>query len=666
MEGENREVDWESNGLRQRNRQKLAKWMGFLEERSHTRTVLYLLKTGVPICNWLIDYDWKESFFADMSAGLTLAVFMVPTGIAHAGICGVEPVYGLYTSIFPTFLYMIFGNSKYNALGPFAILSVLTHSIIEKVQIGELEKQIMFNTTSYNMTEMVETGKNITLTATIDDFVPLRPIHVATTVMFLSGIFHIFLGVVRADFLSCYLSEQVMSGFVVGGFVHVFFSQIGEVLGIKLPTRDGPGSLFYRVQDLFVRLPETQLPTFLISLASISFLTFSRNVMDPWLSSVFEFPVPYELLLVIVGITATNYADLSNRHAVAVVGNIPTDFPPPALPRFELIPSIFVTTLGITIVTVAIHLTVVKIVENKHHEPINSCHELYSLGIVGVLSSAFPVFPVTSIFARTLVGSPDKNTTQLTVFFSSIALLAVVLYIGPALEYLPKCILASIVLVSLTAAFDKIKELRTLWPLFKTDFFIFVITLLLTVCYELAKGLILSVAIAVLSTVIRNQFSSWHFLHQSEDSEEFREISKSQLSEIESAACVFRFDGPLIFTSVQKFTKSVRKAMKRWEKREEIQTDDSGCKWRTRRDAKKGGRLVIDCSGFPYVDYMGLITLKRTYKELRMNNIHVRLAAPKANLRRMIENTDFLETVPAEHVFPTIKKAYQHLQDVYN
>ncbi|CAD5210686.1 unnamed protein product [Bursaphelenchus okinawaensis] len=252
---------------------------------------------------------------------------------------------------------------------------------------------------------------------------------------------------------------------------------------------------------------------------------------------------------------------------------------------------------------------------------------------------------------------------RLTVFFSSIALLAVVLYIGPALEYLPKCILASIVLVSLTAAFDKIQELRTLWPLFKTDFFVFIITLLLTVCYELAKGLILSVGIAVLTTVIRNQCSSWHFLHRSDD-EEFREIPKRQLNEIDSGgACVFRFDGPLIFTSVQKFTKSVRKAVKKWERREEIQTDDSGFRWRTRlQDTKKGNILmVIDCSGFPYVDYMGLVTLKRVYKELCLNQVEVRLAAPKPNLKRMIENTDFLATVPAAHVFPTIKRAYEHL-----
>ncbi|KAH7723179.1 SULP-3 protein [Aphelenchoides avenae] len=178
------------------------------------------------------------------------------------------------------------------------------------------------------------------------------------------------------------------------------------------------------------------------------------------------------------------------------------------MPRFDLIPSIFVNAFSIAVVAVAIHLTVAKIVENRYHYRISSCRELYSLGFVGLFSSAFPVFPVTSIFARTLIGGADKDTTQMTVCFSSLALLAVILYIGPALEYLPKCILASIVMVSLTASFAKFRELRQLWPLFKIDFMIFVVSLLLTVCYDMAEGLTLTVFFAIFTTVARNQWSS--------------------------------------------------------------------------------------------------------------------------------------------------------------
>ncbi|KAH7723180.1 CRE-SULP-3 protein [Aphelenchoides avenae] len=211
-----------------------------------------------------------------------MAVFSVPTGIAHAGICGVEPVYGLYTAIFPSFLYIIFGNSKYNALGGFAILSLMTRSAIEKVErlmaanrysnyptpFATANDTALLNdafneTTSplWGVSEAIleldlDVGSASTWNSTESAFngieewaedgtsTRIRPIHIATTIMFMSGIFQILMGLCRLDFLSCYFSEQVMSGFVVGGCVHVFFAQIGDVLGIQLPPRSGRGYLY--------------------------------------------------------------------------------------------------------------------------------------------------------------------------------------------------------------------------------------------------------------------------------------------------------------------------------------------------------------------------------------------------------------------------------------
>lgn len=162
---------------------------------------------------------------------------------------------------------MIFGNSKYNALGPFAILSVLTQSAIEKAQLMIDQRSNMTrylnesislsNSTTDSLMDLANSTIQLNNTMMADDWIDgseqVRPIQIATTVMFLSGIFNILLGVFRADFLSCYLSEQVMSGFVVGGYIHVFFSQIGEALGIKLPVRSGAGSLFYvKIKKIFL------------------------------------------------------------------------------------------------------------------------------------------------------------------------------------------------------------------------------------------------------------------------------------------------------------------------------------------------------------------------------------------------------------------------------
>ncbi|KAL6725106.1 hypothetical protein Aduo_019921 [Ancylostoma duodenale] len=117
----------------------------FRDKLLHRRN-LSRIASFVPILTWLPQYDWAHSFFGDLSGGLTMAVFSVPQGIALAGITGVPPVYGLYTAIFPSFLYIFFGTSKHNALGGFAVLSLMTHTAIQKVM---MKTAISYNATSY-------------------------------------------------------------------------------------------------------------------------------------------------------------------------------------------------------------------------------------------------------------------------------------------------------------------------------------------------------------------------------------------------------------------------------------------------------------------------------------------------------------------------------------
>ncbi|KAL3091743.1 hypothetical protein niasHT_024325 [Heterodera trifolii] len=733
-------------------------------KKPHTFQIRQFLHKFVPITQWLPVYRWRDSFFVDLCAGLTAAVFSIPTGIAHAGICGVAPVYGLYSVIFPTFFYMLFGHSRHNALGGFAILSLMTRAAIEKVdrmlvidlslpivnqtwangsgdsmamditmtmaynrtetttmapynraQMGEEQRlindtlAIMNGTwlgedeggmdtqgeeslnTSLIIAELNATFESIGSTSSnplLSDPIQLsvantpidntsvdspsrremrntKPIHIATAILFLSGILQMLMGIFHLDFLSCYFSDQVMSGFVLGGCVHVFFSQIGDLLGIQhlLPKRSGRGYLYHRILDISFNLSNTHIPTTIISLSSIAFLMFTQQILEPWLGTAFQFPIPYELLLVIIGITSTNFADLSTRHSVTVVGNIPTNFPPPSMVRYELFPFVFFDAIGIAVTAVAMHLTVAKIVENRYHYKINSCQELYSLGLSGICSSAFPVFPITSIFARTLIGDADENSTQMTTCFSTLSLLTVILYIGPILEYLPKCILASIVMVSICASFTKFRELRELWPLFKIDFVIFLVSFLLTVCYDIAEGLTFSALFSAFTIVVRDQWPKWHFLTHDEELGEYKEMPKELLQQIadEGHAFIIRYDAPLIFTSVHKFMKVLIQCVKRWEQRtfdkKHGAKADNGRREKAEIGPGANNALIIDCSGFPYVDFLGLKTLKKVYKEFSSNNIEVKFAAPKAHLLRMFRQTDFYQTVPLQNVFHTVRQA---------
>ncbi|KAK6058974.1 inorganic anion transporter, SulP family [Cooperia oncophora] len=398
---------------------------------------------------------------------------------------------------------------------------------------------------------------------------------------------HVLMGVFRLQYITTVFSEQVMSGFVVGGGVHVFFAQIGDVLGIKLPRRSGPGYLYYAV----------------------------------------------------VGITATNYAELSRRYDIKVLGNIPTEFPPPSLPRFDLIQYIGVNAVAIALTAVAIHLTVAKIVEKRYKYKVNHGQELYALGFVGVLSSFFPVFPVTSGFARSVVGAAVGSSTQLTCLFSSLALVLVILYIGPALEYLPKCILSAMIIVSQRAMFAKFAELRELWPVFKVDFTIWVMSMVLTVCFDMGEGLLLATGFAVLTTIIRMQRPKWHFLSRDSESDIFKETKKKHLEFVGGNVCVFALDATThfhaVWQSVKTFERSKADSFVTIDQMNSANTDDIFEK--KARAAYKGMahedrcRLVIDCSGFPYVDYLGLTTLKTVVADLIAANVQTYLVVQKGN-----------------------------------
>uniref|UniRef100_A0A1I7X9L5 Sulfate_transp domain-containing protein n=1 Tax=Heterorhabditis bacteriophora TaxID=37862 RepID=A0A1I7X9L5_HETBA len=231
---------------------------------------------------------------------------------------------------------------------------------------------------------------------------------------------------------------------------------------------------YARILDLADNINEVHYPTLSISLSSLIFLVYGKEFLSPWLSTAFLFPVPFE------------------------------QFPPPSLPRFDLIRYIGLNATAIAITAVAIHITVAKIVEKRYRYKINHGQELYALGLVGVLSSFFPVFPVTSGFARSVVGAAVGGSTQLTCLFSSLALLSVILYIGPALEYLPQCILATMIIVSQKVMFAKFSELRQLWPVFKIDFCRFSVVFRSLPLWEKHRSLILSIRFRIGDAKLQN------------------------------------------------------------------------------------------------------------------------------------------------------------------
>uniref|UniRef100_A0A0N5A6A9 STAS domain-containing protein n=1 Tax=Parastrongyloides trichosuri TaxID=131310 RepID=A0A0N5A6A9_PARTI len=668
--------NYEVNDFKKPLKGKLLKW-GYKGIKQISLKNLKLITISIfPVLQWISNYNWKRSLFNDLSGGLTLAVFALPQGMAHSTITNLDPIYGLYTSILASFYYSFFGHSRHIALGTFAILSLVTEKAIHEAvegnynykNINEFDNTsiiLMDNSTSFIDTTEGYNNMNETTIFTTNSS-NITNIQISSTITFMVGIFHLIIALSNKEFWSCYVSEQVISGFVVGGAVHVFFSQVSDALGISIPKRSGTGYLLYRIQDLIHKVSMIHWPTAIISFTSFFFMIFCREILNVSIIRVFKIPVPYELILIIIATTATNFANLSSRYKITVVGMIPSKLPTPSIPVFSIIPNIIINAFMISIVSGAIHISVVKIVEKRYKCQIDGSKELRSLGLVSIFSSFFPTFPVTSGFARSVFGAAANNCTQLTSFFMGTALLFLILYIAPALEYLPKSVLATMIIVAQKASIEKVKEIRHLYPTFKIDCLIFIVSFLCTVCFDMAIGLGLSVSFAILTTVARSQYPKWHFVSKNNEHGEFKETSRDDIHYIDEAICIIRMDGPLIFTSVQKFFKAVREAIRLWEKRNlmletRINTQDYFNLDFTKK--KIEFPLVIDCSGFPYVDYQGMCAMKRVYTELQSDGIQVYYAGAKKELTETIIKSDFLSIVPKENIYPTLHKAVEDLKE---
>lgn len=598
----------------------------------------------VPIFSILKNYNFKKYIINDIIGGITVGVMHVPQGIAYATLAGVPAVYGLYTSLLPPFIYMIFGTSRHNSLGSFAVVALMAGSVVDFYSSDELS-----------------------------------PIKIATTLTFTIGIVQLIMAIFRLQFIATYFSDQVVSGYTTAASFYVLISQVKDILGLrKMPRRSGPGGFLLQCSDIFAKNKETHLPTFCISIISMVFLVIGKDIISPvFKKNVSKIPIPFELILMILSTILSNIFQFREKYNIRVVSDIPVGMPYFEMPYFPLIPSIIPQAIGIAVVIVAVHISLAKMFAKKLRYKVDPGQELYALSFASIFSSFFNVYPCSCSLGRTVVNVEAGTKTNLSAISSAILVGSVVLYLGTYLSELPLCILGVIIVVALKGLLRKFNELRTLYPLSKIDFCIWIVSFLSTIFTDVMIGLAISIVFALMTTVFRTQYPSYHILANCEDSYEYRDAERYTNARFYNGICVYRFDSPLLFTNIDRFKSTIQKAIEEWEDshNDTLTTEDLVIKINNKNVEKKIcnalenpkttvtdvplRHFIIDCSGFTFVDYMGVNAIKEVYAELNQLNILTYFAASKASLRELFENSGFYKYVGKDNFYPTIYDAVE-------
>ncbi|KAE9421442.1 hypothetical protein Angca_002250, partial [Angiostrongylus cantonensis] len=256
-----------------------------------------------------------------------------------------------------------------------------------------------------------------------------------------------------------------------------------------------------------------------------------------------------------LGTIISYLAHLNVNFNVAVVGRLPAGLPEPALPHFELFPSLLVDALSISVVTLAIHVSLAKIFANKYQYEVDTNQECYAVGFTSVLSGFFPIFPPSCSLSRSMVSAGAGSKSQLSSIPSSLFIFVVVQFSGSWLQSLPMCVLSSIIVVALLGMFRKYEQLKKLWSLSKIDFSIWVTAFVATLVTDVMQGLAIAILFALFTTVIRVQWPRWHILGNISGTSEFRDMERYRHTYFFEVRQAHLFNVPLfIYCLLQFFT----------------------------------------------------------------------------------------------------------------
>ena len=413
----------------------------------------------LPFLNWMHRIN-ADTLRADLIAGITGAVIVLPQGVAFAIIAGLPPQYGLYTAMVTPIIAALFGSSLHLISGPTTAISIVVFSAIS---------------------HHASPGS--------PEFISL-----ALTLTFLAGVYQFAFGLARMGVLVNFVSHTVVIGFTAGAAILIATSQMKNVLDIPL---EKGSSFLHSWSMIFTRLGETNL--FALCVAGV---TLAAAVGIKRLSP----KIPNLLIALILG-GVTAWLLGSDQHGIKLIGEIPSKLPPLSMPDFSFVsirmlaPEAFAVALLGLIEAVSIS----RSIASKSHQRIDGNQEFIGQGLSNIFGSFFSSYAGSGSFTRSGINYASGARTPLSAIFAAVFLMLIVLLIAPLTAYLPVAAMGGVILIVAYNLID-LKQIRHIIWSSKTETTILLTTFFATLFLELEfaiyMGVLLSLVIFLARTSI--------------------------------------------------------------------------------------------------------------------------------------------------------------------
>jgi SulP family sulfate permease len=476
------------------------------------------LARHLPILDWGRRYT-RQTATNDMVAAIIVTIMLIPQSLAYAMLAGLPPEVGLYASILPLVAYALFGTSRTLAVGPVAVVSLMTAAAVGKI---------------------ASTGTADYATAAI-------------ALALLSGLFLVGLGAFRLGFIANFLSHPVIAGFITASGILIAASQLKHILGVPA---DGD-NLIEIARSLLHHLGDTNLWTLLIGGASIGFLFWVRHGLKPLLAGL---GLPSRLadilakagpIMAVALTTGLAFALALEARGVPIVGAVPRGLPPFSLPSLDLglLEDLLVPAILISVIGFVESVSVASTLAAKRRQRIDPDQELVGLGAANIASAVSAGYPVTGGFARSVVNFDAGAETPAAGAFTAVGIALATLFLTPLLFFLPRATLAATIIVAVLSLVD-FSVLKRTWVYAKADFAAVATTILLTLGMGVEIGVTTGVAVSLLLYLYRTSRPHMAVVGRVPGSEHFRNVLRHKV-EIDPKILSLRVDESLYFANAR-------------------------------------------------------------------------------------------------------------------
>ena len=553
-----------------------------------------MLKKLLPILSWLPNYT-ADNLRADIPAGLTVGVMLIPQGMAYAMIAGLPVEFGLYAALVPQIIYALTGTSRQLAVGPVAMDSLLVAAGLSAIAAK--------GSTDY--------------------------ISMAIVLALMMGCIQLALGILNAGFLVNFLSKPIISGFTSAAALIIASNQISNFSGIPIERNTRIQHLISEGIDAASQVNTT---TVIIGLATAALILLASKVKT-------KIKIPTALITVVLGIAVVKLLNL-DENGVEIVGAIPSGLPSFGAPNIKTSNITTLLPIAFTLALVAFMeaYSVSKSLAEKHDYKIDPNQELRAIGAANIIGSFFQSYPTTGGFSRTAVNEQAGASTPMSSIFASALIALTLLFLTPLFYHLPLAVLAAIIITAVMRLFDY-KLPMQLWRSHKTEAFLLIATFATTLFIGMVEGITAGVLLSVSVLVFKQMRPHFTELGQIKGtSGVFRNTTRFPEAEVNPNLLIVRFDAPIHFANHRFFQDSIIELL-------------------NKRDSVKS--IILCAESISYIDASGINALEQLIEDLEKRGIDFRLAAAIGPVRDTITQSKLISRIGVTKCFTSMKNAIE-------